>query len=188
MRCIQHHLARVRGHVEVPRLGTAHLHPVQRPMRIQRARVRPAILIHTHCADERLPAGELRGRRFSLPCRHGQQRLACPRRPRTDVAAAAHHIGGFATQRGQRHGFRLGLYSVWQRRQPSPIDGITQHRQRRQALTGCQLWIADEQHHHAADEPQQHQQASSDAQPAMHQVGPALGGGTQRHGPCPQKR
>jgi hypothetical protein len=47
-------------------------------MRIQRARMRPAVLIHAHRTHEGLPAGELRGRRFGALCRHRQQRLAGP--------------------------------------------------------------------------------------------------------------
>lgn len=188
MRCVQHHFTGTRGHIQVARLCTAHLDAIQRPMHIQRARMRPAVLVHARRTHERLAAGELCSGCFGALCRHRQQRLAGVRRPGTHVAAIAHHIRRLATQRGQCHAFRLGLHSGRQYRQPLQIADPTQLRQCRQPLTGRQLRVADEQHHHAADEPQQHQQASADAQPAVHQVGPALGSGSQRHGARPQKR
>ncbi len=188
MRGVQHHFAGTRGHIQVARLRAAHLHPIQRPMRVQCTRMRPTILIHARCTHEGLAARELRGGCFGALCRHRQQGLAGHGRPGAHVAATAHHIRRLATQRGQCHSVRLGLHGGRQYRQPLQVAGLTQQRQRRQPLAGRQLRVTNEQHHHAADEPQQHQQASADAQPTMHQVGPALGGGSQRHRRRPQKR
>ncbi|MNT01995.1 hypothetical protein D3C72_1364820 [compost metagenome] len=187
-RCIQHHFAGARGHVDITRLCATHADAVQRPMRIKAARMRPAILVQRCGTNESRPTGELRGGDFGQLRRYRRQCLPGKRRPRAHVRPGAHHVGGLATQRRQHEPLRLLSHRIGKCGKCLPAARIGQCGQRGQALSRRQLRVTDEQHHHAADEPQQHQQAPTDAQPTVHQVGPALGSGSQRHGSRPQKR
>ncbi|CAB5517250.1 hypothetical protein LMG26857_06337 [Achromobacter anxifer] len=184
-RGIQHHHAGGRRDVQPGACGVVQVHPVQRPVRGQRAGMGKGVLVHRALVTGGVltAAPGMRGRQRGRGVGGGQQ----------DAAGGVHHLGRAARRAGhqihrraaagggQRHagGVRGAGRGQRLRRRHGDGRGI-QRRQMRQPFLRRELGIAHVHHHHAGNEPHGEEQAQHDARPAVDQIQPALGAGGQR--------
>ncbi len=131
----------------------------------------PGVFLDPPLQLHRYFAAESTGR-SQHPVRVHRQRSAVARRQRTRASVGViQQVGRQASYAGQPDAPR-GLSIAAGEGRPQRYAGLAavQLGQVGQAFQRSQLGIADIQHDHAGDEPEHHQQAAADAQPAVPQV------------------
>lgn len=173
---IAHHQPAMAGDVEQTAFGVRALYAVQRSLARQRMVARPGVLLDQVDETNRGATGELprAGQRLgrtdplyapAAPCIDRDQRTLAVIEQVTRRAAGA----------GQAQTARRACAPRGRQRHTGRDAAIAGQRcQPRQVLAAGQLGIADVEHHHAADDPQQHEHAEGDAEPAVRQEQVAL--------------
>ncbi len=173
---IAHHQPAVAGHVQQVPFSIVGLDPIQRSLAGQRMIARPGIFFDLIEQAHFSPLGELPRAGQGLGRADARDTLAAAcvyrqQRPVAIVQQVARRAAGTGQAQAER-GTRIATGS--KRRTRRDAAARIQRCQSRQMLGRRQLGIADEEHHHAADDPGQDEQPQGDAQPAMREVQIAL--------------
>jgi len=164
------------GNVQQPTFGIVRLHAIQRSLAGQGVVARPGILLDL---IEQAHLGAVRELPRAGQCLGSTDVLDPPAAARIDrqqrTVAVVQQIARRASGTRQTQTERRARVCAGGKRCARCDAAIgTQRLQARQVLLWRQLGVADEEHHHAADDPEQDKQAEPDTQPAVREIQIAL--------------